>query len=71
MSKKDCVGYRIFLGIILLIVVGVAVWYGILSYGQQADLKDATLVWKMQEEIEGGEREGTDLYQTRTAEDNQ
>lgn len=44
MGKKSFLGYRIFLGVILVIVVGVAIWYGILSYGQKADLEDATLV---------------------------
>ena len=44
MGRKSFLGYRIFLGVILVIVVGVAIWYGILSYGQKAELEDATLV---------------------------
>ena len=44
MGRKSFFGYRIFLGVILVIVVGVAIWYGILSYGQKADLEDAILV---------------------------
>lgn len=53
MGKKDYMGYRIFLGIVLLLVVGVAVWYGMLSMEQEVDREDATLVWDLQEELEG------------------
>lgn len=38
-----------FLGVLLLIVVGVAIWYGILSYEKKADLEDADLVRNEQE----------------------
>lgn len=44
MGRKNFIAYRIFLGILLVIVIGGAIWYGILSYEKGTDLEDATLV---------------------------
>lgn len=49
MKRKDFIGYRIFLGILLALLIGVAIWYGFLTFGDDVDLKDATLVRGNQE----------------------
>lgn len=44
MRENSCKVYRIFLGILLLLVIGAAIWYGLLSEKDSSRLKDAVLV---------------------------